>query len=479
MSEYRGSILEIPAGTDVPDDFLTSITKDFPDVAGFATTVDGGIIQFSQAEPAPVDEIQKLLSEYKDSTSWLFFGKWPTEGSENSVQPFQTVVEEDDTVVCVAFLDGNFDARIPEGTNESGEFVTHEEYIKDALKRVYKASGKSVDEFMQEVSTDPSIPKTMKLLYEGRGNILILAQNGEHVMFGDNALLTTFDWGGISTNPGSYKEQAEEAAPEAPKRSGFGSRGPVKPAAGQRTAPAGTVSSAVTPPNPSALPGGNALKAPATGSSAAAQTVLHKSDAGDMEGPPINLTTKNEIQRWYAEHNNGVIPKDWKNRPKIVDQKPDKNAMSKQLADVNPIDQKQFEKVEYLPVISPKSLQWFKETFVKRGTVQKTISEGKVTFDPKRIEQLETEYASFLEANGLDGWNQVYGWEGEDILNLCTVAPDQATRMILDLLYNDYKVWKTMDGASSLVKEEKETVTKPTPNRPAKPASGFGNRKAS
>lgn len=469
MSNYKQTIVCVQPNQTVPDKFWDTILKEFPSCAGFAAAADGVIKMFAQSESPPIDELKGLLEDYKDSVSFLVFGSFPEGFSENSVQPFVTVIDNDD-VHMVAFIDGNFDHLAPEDGAESGEFAAHEEYIKTAFDRIYKTVG-TAEEFMQEVSTDPSIPKTIKLLYKGRATVTFLCSTGESISFGENALRCEYDWGWTS-NPGTYKE----AVAEEPKsslldkaksgiRAGFGNRGPAAPKpAAATTAPAG----------PSALPA-KVTTPPKSETAGKTHTVLHKSDAAEMVGPPTAFTTKNQIQAWYVEHNNGVVPNDWRNRPKIVDQKPGKEtAIAAALVKAKEAVEEKPVRVEVLPVIPPAQLQFFKENF-KEGIVQKTLSEGKVVLDPKRVAEMESEYPTFLQANGLENYNMFYGIEQEDLKTLIEKAPDLVRVMVTHLLLQDYKV-----GIALGVEPEKKPVEQklqPGQRLNSTRTTGFGNRK--
>lgn len=478
---YKQTTICISAGKNAPDDFFETILKDFPHTAGFAAPIENdglkSIVMFTQAESPPMDEIQSLMKEYEFTDRYLSFGKFPDQFSENSIQPFITVKDADDNVVLVTLIDGNFDERIVEGSNESGEAAVHEEYIVSAYKRIFKGAGGDVDEFMKEVMTDPSIPKTMELLYKGRGSIVQVCSNGEFIKFGVNALHSDFDWGWAS-NPGSYKEAGTEPAKVSlldkaknVAKASFSNRpAPTKPAVAAAAAAATAAA-----PKPSS--GGNART-----EAARQETVVHNK-SGPMAAPPAWATTKNQVQSWYMEHNGGIVPADWRQRPKVIDQRPEResNAMTKALADIKPVDQSRFKKeveAELLPVVSPQSMTYVHEVFLKKASVQKVISEGKTVLDIKRVKQTEEEFTSALEIMGFTGYQQMYGIEQEDWAELIERAPDLIRVLLTNLLYEDYKVQQAIDGALPTKTPATPTKTTTTPTKPglSKPTS-FANRK--
>src|SRR5882757_2677625 len=117
MSKFQGTIVVKLADQQMPDDFIEKMLEVNPSVAGFAVAVEDGekgIIKVdgSSNGTASLKDVKGIQEDYLDSTCIFYFGKFPDEFSEDSVQPFPAIIDEAQDHEMVVFMDGNFDEKI-------------------------------------------------------------------------------------------------------------------------------------------------------------------------------------------------------------------------------------------------------------------------------------------------------------------------------------------------------------------------------
>lgn len=448
MTKHTGTFCAVLAGQDAPDDFFEKMIEEFPSVTGFAAA-EGGVLKVDGVSDGSVtlEQIKEICEDYKDTTCFFHFGKFPDKFNENSCQPF-TLVDEN----VVVFMDGNFEEKAISKDTLSPEFDVFTKYLKPNILRIWKGAGGDVAEFMQELTTDPTIPDLINTWYKGRASVCILASNGEFVTFGENALYSEWDWG-WSTNPGTYgKKTVVEQATATVKR-GFGNarRAVASVTAGQS-------------------------KVPATGPTAT-------SDADKYHAPSPKLS-KAEKTAWYVENNEGVVPPGYKDCPKILKMefRPIKTlndpkvassvaANRRPIAEVVPARGKAVTS-EVIPVLSPAQLGKLK-TFAGTQT-----TEGRKILDPKRLQEMEKEFATFCEQAGLNGLEDTFHWTYEGLIKLGKDVGIEALALLCDnysYAYQELLAEAPVEEQEEV--EEKEVVEQPVV-QPAR-RGGFSNRKVS
>lgn len=434
----KGTIFSVKAGQTVDDDFIIAVLEANQSFGGFAAAVeqDGSplLVTILNEGPTELADVKDVLEQYKDSTCLWHFGSVEGAFAQTDVQPFTVIEEVDGSPDVVMFMEGMFE-------DKGGEAEVAEKLVIPFLKRIWKGSA-DVAEFMEELQTDNAIIDQMKLYYQGRASITILGSNGAQVTFGENALLTEYEWGWTS-NPCGYKAEeivVEPVVAAVPERK-FGNTKRVVSAAPVTSASGKTVAVEV---KPSAT---TKVSVPPVAAKAAP-------DKPEMWGPGPECVTKNQIKQWYITNNNGVVPDSYKNRP-LVEKSTTLKSLAelkdRPIASVTPITQptkvdgtiKKDEAVvaskevsgDILPVASPKQKEWLQKTFLKRGSVQKTTSDGQTIIDPKRMAATEAKFTTFVEMAGLDSLKDVYHYTPEDRILLCKEAPETAAILIMNLTY--------------------------------------------
>lgn len=480
MSKHQGMISMVLADQEAPDDFIEHALKEHESGIGFCVCIaDGekGLIKVDgSSEKTSLDQVKAVDEDYKDSTRFYYFAKFPNEFNEASIQPFPVLSDDADNLEMICLMDGNFDEKAIEGSKYSADYDVLTKYIQPAIKRIYKGCDKEIHDTMQEIATDPSLPDLINTFYKGRASIVLLASNGEYVIFGENALMTEYDWG-WSSNPGTYgKKTVTERVKETVK--GFGSRS-LKGAA------------VTTSPTPGKVP---------------ANVTASGGDEHKYHAPPLN-GTKKEKGEWYLKHNEGVIPPGYKDCPKILKEefRPVKTlkdlgkatdaASKRPIADIVPVRQRNggnrteaVAPTEVLPIIPPPQLKKLAE-FMKVDLVAKNNNEGRNILDPTRFAEFEKKHTTFAQAAGLKGLEETFPWIFEAYVKLGKDVGVEALALLALNLSMAYQAFLASedDAEDNGEQEELDLNTEVVNDPPArqavtrlnKPTSGFGSRKVS
>jgi len=474
MSKFQGTIVVKLADQLMPDDFIEKMLEVNPSVAGFAVAVEAeggekGIIKVDgdSSGNQNLADVQGIQNDYLDSTCIFYFGKFPDEFSEDSVQPFVAIVDEAGDHEMVVFMDGNFEEKAIEGSKNSAEYDVFSKFLKSALVRIWKGADKDIHATMEEISTDPGLAELIGMWYKGRGTIVLLASNGEMITFGENALTKEYDWGWTS-NPCGYGEKTVVAKVTEVVRRGFSGR---------------------------ASKGADATKSPESTGIPRNVTASGGTDAEKYHAPPLNWSKK-EKGEWYAENNEGIIPPGYKSCPLILKMEYRKvkslkdlgtatAAVKRPIADVVPVRQrgKPEEKAvttEVLPVIPPPQLKKLAE-FMKMNTAAKNVNEGRNILDPERYADFEKKYTTFAQAAGMKGLEETFPWLFEQYVKVGKDVGIEALALLaLNLSVSYQRFLAAEDDPTYVGKEEEpeEEVNTEVVNDPPPARRGFGgNRK--
>jgi len=457
----KGTIFSVKAGTSVPDLFLEKVIEQNQSFAGVAAAIqqDGSpmLVTILNSGPTSLEDVKDMLEEYKDTTCLWHFGNVEGAFGDGDVQPITVIQEGGDEASpdVVMFLEGMFE-------DKGGEAEVAAKFIIPYLKKIWKGCA-DVPEFMEELATDASNAEQMKLYYQSRGTITVLGSNGMQVTFGENALHKEYEWGWTS-NPCGYVEEAAEAPVAAAPVRRFGNTSrnvtatPVTSAAGKTVVVEKKQTAASVPAAPKS--GGEIAKS--------------RADKPELWGPGADCDTKNKIKEWYVKNNNGIIPEGYKDRP-LVEKGPLKSfdaLATRPIASVTPINagkgsnatptaqsttttstvnktevtpSKQVTN-EVLPVAPPKQKEWLKNTFMKRGSVQRTVSDGQQIIDPKRMQATEAKFPTYVEMAGLTDLQDVYHYTPEDRILLCKEAPETTAILLMNLSFELERRWPIAAG---------------------------------
>lgn len=444
-------------GKDIPDALLDAVLKEHQSCAGVA--IEGAVVEgtelpylgtFLQAEGAVTKDVQALLSAHKDKKCYLSFGKFPKEFSEDNVQPYVALFDDEGNTTMAVFMGGNFEEKAKAESPESSAFQVYKRLV---LPQILKASKNHEDEpgkAFEEMASDPAIAELMTMFYKDAGAITVVCNAGS-VTWGEG-MQHPFDFG-WATNPCGYTEKKAEPEAPAKSKSGFSLGGFKKTAAKE---PEGF---------PKGSPTVSKLEAAKNSASTVSLPSTDNKPADDDDyvwTSPPSAWTKDQKRKWYLTYNlvdgKPILPDGYKNCPKVKVLKSmiDGSPKSQTVKAFNEIDK---DKVvtssntqvttEALPIISPKSKKYLVDVFMKKGHVQKTISaEGKVIIDPKRAEEMTADWPTFVEAGGMEDIRQTLSFTHEDRKDLLDNASDALLVLLQDTqlaLYNVLKEHNQLD----------------------------------
>jgi len=451
MSNYDFVTLCRLAGKTFPDAVFDAVLKDHSSCGGVVVigAADEYLGSFLQNEGTTTKDVQDFLSQHPDKNCILSFGKCPKNASDDNVQPFVGLFnEEGDTTLSVCLSGTSLSSKSKDTDTHSAVWDVYNKLILPQILKAAKAFEDDAEETWTDMASDPAMAALMKMVAGDDGNITIISNKGQ-ITWGQE----THDIGeaGWTTNLCGYVEKAEPKSTATSKKSnlgGFGKKPDGLPAETK------TATSQVSLP-----PTANEKKAP---------------DPGNLEGidwmwwSPPSGWTKDQKRKAYIEADRfdpsqkGIAPPGYKDCPKIKVRikkiEPSKNVTPKEVTSSNP----DAVTSAVLHVISPKSKEYVKNVFFKKGHVQKTISEGKVIIDPKRIAELEEEYSTFVESSGLEDIRQTLFYTDEDRMDLIKNAPDAAMVAWGDVCYAYYKLLEELNRLDLKVTAVEEQTEKHT-----------------
>lgn len=460
MANFEYVHIEKEKDKDLPNALLDAIfAKGFVSCAGVAIP---GVVDeegeeipylgtFLQSEGTNTAAVQELLSGHKARRAVLSFGKFPKEFSEDIVQPYVALFDDEGRTTMSVFLSGKgFAAKAKAGADGSPEYQVYNRLILPQILKAAKLHEDDAEKTFKDMAEDPAIAELMKMFYKDEGMITLCCNAGV-ISWGD-AARHEFD-GGWATDLCGF----EPGKPAASKKNPLSLKSTPKQPEGLK-APAPTASAPVS------LPG--ATDAPA----AAADD-----DEFEWACPPSSWT-KDQKGRWYLEHNRwidgkelpagqGIKPEGYKNCPKvkvkkktIVDQT--KTGTVKSFSEIPKeiISSNTKVTAEVLPVIPPKDKEYI-ATIIKRGHVQRTISEGKVILDPKRAVATEEEWPAFIEAGGIEDLRITLAFTDEDRADMIKNAPLAAAVAWKDLSYAYYMLLKDLGRLDFKVAADTKAAT--------------------
>jgi hypothetical protein len=438
-----GTIVRRNAKTFIPNAFLEKVLEANPNGWGAAIVSDTDgekSLLINHGTDLTVEFIQETMQTFEKNDITFYFANSEDALSEESTSPY-ILVEMDGVPKIIAFIEGNFPGHAKTDSALPPEYHMVHEVLKDKFQGLYDMVDGDLTKLMETVKK-PFFRKEMLLNSVSRGNITIVAANGESVSFVQGDTQAEFPWGWTSNTHGYVAEGKKEPPKEPPKKAMFEKIGKS------------TVREKATPSSPAA--------AEAAASAPKAETAVIKNYTTKKEKPPAHLSRKDK-GNWY-KHKIGYKPKGWENAVSVdVYVDPQGKVMSfsqvkalgteaigvMQLAK-NPERDKDTETenlpetkmtnapaagekavtTEVLPLMSPDSRKYV-QNMMKDAGVQKTISENAdMILKPDKVQQQEAKFADFAKQLGdkVDITDFIK-WSYEMRLKLAQERPDASANM--------------------------------------------------
>lgn len=477
MAKYNYVHIGKLADQSLPDALLDAVLKEHQSCAGIAIigANEEYLGTFLQAEGTNTKDVQTLLANHKDKACVLSFASFPEGTSKENIQPFVGLFDNDGNTTLSGFLSGDFESKAKAGGDESPELQVWKRLVLPQILKAAKNYEDDAGQTYQEMASDPALAELMNMFYKDTGAITLVCNDGMITWGEGYHRESPYPWGWV-TNPCGYTEvKAAEPKSSAAKSGGFGS------GLSFGAKPEGLKPEVKTATSKVSLPA--ASDAPATG----------YTDADWEWGAPSSSWTKEQKKRFYSDHNifidgkrlpagQGIVPEGYKNCPKvrvpkatIVAAAPIKDFKDIPKQTVVPSNGQVT--ADILPVIPPTQKAWFQNTFLKKGHVQKTMSEGKTIIDPKRVQGLNKDWPTFVEEGGLQDIRQTLFYSVEDRLDIIKNMPNGAERAWGDLAFAYYKLLEELgrlDIKSEAEIKETHVAASQTLRPEKKVASGGG-----
>lgn len=447
-----GSIIVKDAEHLIPDDALSTVLKKFSKGYALCFPMEGQLetesqkVAFTSMESA-LEEINKIQCPLKAETLVYYFTNYEDKLLEEDTQPFICIAGKKDDgspdplVVC--FLDGEIDdAFEPDASGHTREYMAVNSYLAVKLQRLYAQVGDDLEDFLKQLE-DPLLKREMLgTLFDGTGDLVLIAATGEIPIFGIKSQEKTFDWGWMS-NPCGYGEAPDKTKPD-PISQGMASAAKsvlanIRTKGVMESIRAGAASISKPEPEPTAGPTMVWVRPPAH----------------------IRSASNNKKKSWY-ESRISVVPESWKNCPAIPMDivRATKEALEIQTREPGPAEKKEEPKLPDapLPIIPPAQQTYIVDTFLKTPAIAKFLDANSQAI-PNPAQDEETKYPTFCDKAGLPGLEAVLKWDYAARLPLFKNAPEAANTLFGDLLR----------AYVSQLNEKPKTVQEPV--KPSTPAT--------
>lgn len=195
-------LIHSKAGFIPPKGEVELALKACPDVSGFAVRDAEGIAFDTHNGPTTIENVMKLLDATKDNEVFVFLAHWPkrSDGTilanpAKDIQPF--VLKAGETLELAYFIEGDFAKfqNFESGRTDEGNMAA--DLIDPLLSEYFEMVEGDPAKFAEKLNS-----KTFKTMMEtavgNRGCFAFLPRVGDPVMFGQNTMGLSADWGNIS-----------------------------------------------------------------------------------------------------------------------------------------------------------------------------------------------------------------------------------------------------------------------------------------
>ncbi len=449
-----GTIVIGDADHLIPDDTLTTALKKYSKGNGLALATEGTLECMTSVGAYPsmaeaLEDINKVQCPLKAETLVYYFTNYPDKLLDDDLQPFLLIADKkedgSDDPMVMAFIDGDIDESFePDASGHTREYMAVNGYLAPKLQRIYAQVGDDLEDFLKQLE-DPLLKRELLgTLFDGTGNMVLIAATGDVATFSVKSEEKTYDWGWMS-DPCGYGEHPEAVQPQLPQ--------------GVKNAAKGVLAG---------------LKAGMAAATSAVKPDKTKEPTMVWVKPPkhIRQDSNNKKKTWY-ESRIAVVPLDWKQCPAILMNieratkegleilKPEE--VGKPLPDgvheVKPVETNVLESSS--PIIPSKEQDYVVKEFLEEPEIKKYL-DGNSAAITNPAENEETKYPTFCEKAGLKGLEQTLRWDRTKLRRMFITAPNMA----LELYLNTRSAY-----VSQLSEKKPAAETKPSTPASKAPAS--------
>jgi hypothetical protein len=205
---FKGTILFRKKDAVIPDAFAEHVLAKVPAFLSSAF-IDEKTISVDAITGHSISDLKDAQELVKDRDSVFYLGEF-TE-PEESLQPFYVLKNDKDEPEMVAFLDGDFSNYADAKSSNSDAFHALNKYFRPRIEKWYKKGG--LDNVLEELD-DAATKEDIRNTFLGRGAVMFFAVNGKHIFIQNkNPEYMEFPWG-FASNGFEYKEEAKTSVPQ-------------------------------------------------------------------------------------------------------------------------------------------------------------------------------------------------------------------------------------------------------------------------
>lgn len=321
MSNSSGVIVVARAEQSIPLQFLEKVVTECPHGFGFSIANDKNkpcgmssewFSTTGKTQAEYLRNVDEVITKIKGRHRVLHFCRME-DLPELCRNPIPIIIKDTGTVICHAFVDGEFAKYSDDKEFDPGAAFCMR-FLGDWINTLYELHDKDLNKLFKELEK----PENKEELYphmEPSGT-LILHDHMDHTITiaQKNANFRAYDWGNVSHYLGYEPPKKEEPkpTPEPVKELSFMEKRKLL-AAGKPIPKASVPEVKETKPEEPA----KTEEKPEGGSEVKLDPKYGVID-GDKVRPPEGRTPANGLKQWYKDHNKGNrCPANWKDRPAI------------------------------------------------------------------------------------------------------------------------------------------------------------------
>ena len=316
----NGSILCVDANKEVPTLLLSKLLQHNTTTGAVFVVEDQASVMYQQLAPGDMEQIQAMRKAFMGNVMYMSFHNHGPTMHEDDSQPYIVLADNEDQVVMVAFLEGDFSKFAHQGSSREPAWFALENVIRPRVEQFYRLAKGDMALVMEELRKE-SIKDEFGDCIIDRGMIALIPNDGAVFCIDvANDKGFTGDWGWCSNAYGYTEtpvvEEPKELTPQEKLAQFSAKKKIIKP-------PATTVPRMppIAPEKPV-----DALKVSTVGDTTIIDTRLPglpmgnadliKKDGPLMWAPEMGLSS-NETKKLYKINSAVGLPQNWRQRPMV------------------------------------------------------------------------------------------------------------------------------------------------------------------
>lgn len=197
-TEMSSVIIQRAEGKSFDDKYLDIAMGERDGYFGYAF-VDEGEIKYGEMPLSNKAEVKEEISTTPNHPLVITLAK--DVATEESKQPFVTLTKEDNTPLCVVFMDGDLQGFGSPESSHSMAWTAHQQYLMPKILEYFTDCGEDLDKTYEKLNRANTKSEILNNCFPGtlaNGNVVILFANGKYLSFFKGDKHKKYEWGETS-----------------------------------------------------------------------------------------------------------------------------------------------------------------------------------------------------------------------------------------------------------------------------------------